>query len=214
MRILNLYAGIGGNRKLWGDEHEITAVEYNDEIAKVYSDYFPNDNLIVGDAHEYLISNHKNFDFIWTSPPCPSHSRARFWGYSDTNPIYPDMSLYQEILLLKHMFKGKWVSENTIPYYDPLIPAKKVGRHLFWTNFNIGNIDANDGDIHAGTNKAFEELYGYDLSKYNPKCGYGGSREKLTWLRNCVTPQTGLYILNCAMDIITKQNIKQTSIFD
>lgn len=24
MKILNLYAGIGGNRKLWGDEHEIT----------------------------------------------------------------------------------------------------------------------------------------------------------------------------------------------
>jgi DNA (cytosine-5)-methyltransferase 1 len=29
MRILNLYAGIGGNRKLWGDDHEITAVELN-----------------------------------------------------------------------------------------------------------------------------------------------------------------------------------------
>ena len=27
MRILNLYAGIGGNRKLWGEEHEVTAVE-------------------------------------------------------------------------------------------------------------------------------------------------------------------------------------------
>lgn len=29
MKILNLYAGIGGNRKLWtpnGDEHDITAV--------------------------------------------------------------------------------------------------------------------------------------------------------------------------------------------
>ena len=27
MKILNLYSGIGGNRKLWGDEHEVTAVE-------------------------------------------------------------------------------------------------------------------------------------------------------------------------------------------
>ena len=27
MKILNLYAGIGGNRKLWGDEHEVVAVE-------------------------------------------------------------------------------------------------------------------------------------------------------------------------------------------
>lgn len=27
MKILNLYAGIGGNRKLWGDDHEVTVVE-------------------------------------------------------------------------------------------------------------------------------------------------------------------------------------------
>jgi len=25
MKILNLYAGIGGNRKLWGNDHEITS---------------------------------------------------------------------------------------------------------------------------------------------------------------------------------------------
>ena len=35
MKILNLYAGIGGNRRLWGDEHEITAVEHNKDIAKI-----------------------------------------------------------------------------------------------------------------------------------------------------------------------------------
>lgn len=34
MKILNLYCGIGGNRKLWGDEHEITAVEWDSNIAK------------------------------------------------------------------------------------------------------------------------------------------------------------------------------------
>ena len=36
-KILNLYAGIGGNRKLWGDEHEITAVEYDEATADVYT---------------------------------------------------------------------------------------------------------------------------------------------------------------------------------
>ena len=34
MKILNLYAGIGGNRLLWGNDHDITAIEYNLEIAK------------------------------------------------------------------------------------------------------------------------------------------------------------------------------------
>ena len=74
MKVLNLYAGIGGNRKYWEDV-EVTAVEYNEEIANVYQHFFPNDNVIVDDAHEYLAKNWRNFDFIWSSPPCPTHSR-------------------------------------------------------------------------------------------------------------------------------------------
>jgi hypothetical protein len=27
-RILNLFSGIGGNRALWGDDHDITAVDH------------------------------------------------------------------------------------------------------------------------------------------------------------------------------------------
>ena len=77
MKILNLYAGIGGNRKLWGNEHEITAVEINPQIAKIYQDFFPNDTVIVADAHQYLLEHYKEFDFIWSSPPCPTHSRIR-----------------------------------------------------------------------------------------------------------------------------------------
>lgn len=51
MKVLNLYAGLGGNRKLWGKDHDITAVENDEKIAKVYSDLFPNDKLVIGDAH-------------------------------------------------------------------------------------------------------------------------------------------------------------------
>ena len=59
MKILNLYAGIGGNRKLWSDEHQITAVENNDKIAKTYKKYFPNDTVVVSDAHQYLLHNYQ-----------------------------------------------------------------------------------------------------------------------------------------------------------
>ena len=45
------------------------------------------------------------------------------------------MKLYQEIIFLDNWFDGKYVVENVIPYYEPLIPAKKRGRHLYWTNF-------------------------------------------------------------------------------
>ena len=36
IKVLNLYAGIGGNRKLWpSDKIEVTAVEYKQEIADI-----------------------------------------------------------------------------------------------------------------------------------------------------------------------------------
>ncbi len=74
LKVLNLYAGIGGNRKLWEDV-EVTAVEYEPKIAAIYQDFFPNDKVVIGDAHQYLLENFSKFDFIWASPPCPTHSR-------------------------------------------------------------------------------------------------------------------------------------------
>lgn len=124
MKILNLYAGIGGNRKLWGDEHEVTAVENNPEIAAIYQEFFPNDKIVVGDAHQYLLEHFDEFDFIWSSPPCPSHSRIRKHTAVETGqnkPIFPSMMLYEEILFLQGYFKGKWVVENVVSWYDPLI---------------------------------------------------------------------------------------------
>jgi len=139
MKILNLYAGIGGNRKLWGDEHEVTAIENNPEIAKIYQDFFPKDKVIVTDAHRYLLEHYKEFDFIWSSPPCPTHSRMNtlLINGRGLNAKYPDMKLYEEILLLKHYFKGKWVIENVISFYEPLIKPQKIGRHFYWANFKI-----------------------------------------------------------------------------
>ena len=147
-KILNLYACLGGNRYKWdevakekGIEIEVTAIEYDEELARMYKERFPNDKVIVTDAHQYLLENFKNFDFIWSSPPCPSHSRIRF-GQANSerenyNPVFPDMKLYEEIIFLDNYFRGKYVVENVIPFYEPLIPAKKRGRHLYWTNFNL-----------------------------------------------------------------------------
>ena len=104
MKILNLYACLGGNRYKWNEvknDIEVTAVEIDLELAKLYKKRFPNDKVIVADAHEYLLHNYKKFDFIWSSPPCPSHSKSRFARHKSTIPMYPDMSLYQQILLLK-----------------------------------------------------------------------------------------------------------------
>ena len=214
MKILNLYAGIGGNRKLWGDEHEITAVENNEEIAMIYKDLFPEDNVIIADAHEFLLQNYMNFDFIWSSPPCPTHSRMRFTctkqeqktrGKLDVK--YVDMKLYQEIILLDKYFEGKYVVENVIPYYTPLIPAKKLGRHLFWTNFNIGTYNKEKKSIRGNSMAVLQEQRGFDLSKYKIK------HRKDTILLNCVDSDLAKYILDCAANLPTTNNTNQLSLF-
>lgn len=192
MKILNLYAGIGGNRKLWDEKHEVTAVENNPEIARVYSHFFPNDEVVVGDAHKYLSDNYKNFDFIWSSPPCQSHSSfrqnigVRFRG---VGPVYPDMRLYQEILFLEYDAKCDWVVENVKPYYEPLIKGQLIQRHLFWSNFEIPDKVFPKEKLRAIQIPDLEKLYGFDLSRFKLK-------NKRQILRNCVTPELGLYILN------------------
>lgn len=146
IKILNLYACLGGNRYKWdevakekGVNIEVTAVEWDEELAKLYQERFPKDEVIIVDAHQFLLDNYKNYDFIWSSPPCPSHSRVRITQKNTDSfkPIYPDMGLYQEIIFLKHHFKGTYVVENVIPYYEPLVPAQKRGRHLYWTNLEL-----------------------------------------------------------------------------
>lgn len=191
MKILNLYAGIGGNRKLWGDEHDITAVEINPNIAKAYQDLYPNDTVIVGDAHEYLRQHFREFDFIWSSPPCPTHSVLQMKRYYDEKLKYPDMSLYQEILWLKHFFKGKWVIENVKPYYKPLIePQFEIDRHYFWSSDFVFGCQYNDNYTKIRDNiKAMASKYGFDLSvlkSCNVDC-------RLV-LRNTVVPEIGKYI--------------------
>lgn len=214
MKILNLYSGIGGNRKLWGDEHEITAVELSHEIAEVYQDHFPNDTVIVDDAHEYLLKNYSHYDFIWSSPPCPTHSRMRYTCTKKEQKTrdkldvkYVDMTLYQEIILLEKYFEGKYVVENVVPYYQPLIPAKKLGRHLFWANFNLGNYNKESKSIRGHTMAHLQKERGFDLSKYKMK------QRKDTILLNCVDSELAKYVLNCALEVFDRKEVNQISLF-
>jgi len=222
LKILNLYACLGGNRYKWDEvaeqadiEIEVTAVELDPEAARLYQERFPKDKVIVADAHQYLLDHYKEFDFIWSSPPCPTHSRIRYnqsKGRDDNIylPMYPDMKLYQEIIFLQSYFKGKYVVENVIPYYEPLIPAKKRGRHLYWTNFNLPS-DLSNRKAQVGTGKnevqklcAFHEI---DLSDYK------GNQRKDKIARNLVDYEAGRTILETALGIIKASDQKQISLF-
>jgi len=197
MKILNLYSGIGGNRKLWGNEHKITAVEFNEKIADKYRQLYPNDNVIVSDAHEYLLDHYKEFDFIWTSPPCQSHSTTNYFTqYIRKRPVYPSMKLYEEIIFLDNFYKGKYCVENVVSYYEPLIKPTKIGRHYLWSNFNIPLIKQPKDDI--GT-----------MIKGHP------NRANLKPLeeRNAVNSELGLHVLNQALGIIIENKVEQNKLF-
>ena len=191
MKILNLYAGLGGNRKLWKN-CEVTAIENNFEIAEIYSHFFPQDNLIIADAHQYLLENFNEYDFIWSSPPCQSHNSfrqnicVRFRG---TKPVYPDMALYQEIIFLRANYKKLWIVENVKPYYEPLInPSFQLARHLFWSSHIIKTKKFPTSKLRS-MNKIsdLEKYYNINLSEFKIE-------NKRQILRNCVYPEVGNYI--------------------
>ena len=189
MKALNLYAGISGNRKLWKDV-DVTAVEYKPEIANIYRELFPDDSVIVGDAHTYLLEHYQEYDFVWSSPPCPTHSR---FNLPLKKKRYPDMSLYQQIILLKHFYKGKYCIENVVSYYEPLIKPRLFDGHYYWCNFHI-KTNGTKRDINRMNNQQMANERGYDLEYLQSKLK-DNNAVRLA-LRNCVLPESGLYIMS------------------
>lgn len=215
MRILNLYACLGGNRYKWGNDHEITAVELDADLAAMYKIRFPGDTVIIADAHQYLLDHYKEFDFIWSSPPCPSHSRAAFGSRKSDKaahkPLFPDFKLYEEIIFLKHYFNGKYCVENVIPYYEPLIQGKKRGRHIYWTNFNL---PSDLGERKSVSMESRNELaqwcifHDYDFKTYK------GEQPVTKIARNLVDYEAGKTILNTALGLIQQPKNKQQYLFE
>ena len=195
MKILNLYSGLGGNRKLWPDSVQVTAVEYDERIADFYKSQFPLDTVILGDAIECLKEHYQEFDFIWASPPCQSHSAYRYRvgvlakGYKE---IPVDPSLYMIIRFLMENFKGKWAVENVIPYYPYEIqPTVILQRHPFWSNFPIEHREFPKDSI-GWKNKISDYKDLFNISDTRIK-------NKIQALRNCVNPELGLYVLKEGM---------------
>ena len=223
-KILNLYACLGGNRYKWDEvadeakvQIEVTAVELDEELARLYQERFPNDIVVVADAHQYLLDHYQEFDFIWTSPPCPTHSTTNYFLNAQGVVRYPDMRLYEEIILLDNFYKGKYVVENVVPYYEPLIQANKRGRHLYWTNFKLPNILSNRIPPNMNCNKNISKKVVDDFTKYHLLQDilnkYNGKQSKGKIARNLVDYEAGKTILETALGIIKDNNKEQIKLF-
>ncbi len=199
IKVLNLYAGIGGNRKLWKNV-DVTAVELNPALTAIYEDFYPEDDIIIADAHQYLLDHYDEYEFIWSSPPCQTHSKMSRVNHKRYDlRIYPDMELWQEIYYLKEYFEGKWVVENTKPYYGIILNPKRIGRHLFWSNFNITDFKLKK--INNFIDAKYEDLQNWLEIKMPMKVYLSKNHDPCQVLRNCVHPKLGAHIIDCAFRI-------------
>jgi DNA (cytosine-5)-methyltransferase 1 len=118
--------------------------------------------------------------------------------------VYPDMKLYQEIILLQQWGKNKWVVENVIPYYEHLIkPSAIVHRHSFWSNFNIRAKEFPKFQTckMRKEREFLQNEFGFNIDKYDLS-------NKRQVLRNCVVPELGLHIFDCAFKLVQKRVIE------
>jgi DNA (cytosine-5)-methyltransferase 1 len=197
-KILNLFAGLGGNRMLWDElgEFEITAVELHYRVANIYKKYFPNDKMIIGDAIEFVQTNDiEEYDFIWASPSCLTHTMLQMVrGYN-----VPDMtSLYGLITYFDFRLKDsktKWLVENVKPWYTPLIKPKFFfGRHYFWGNCYV--VEKDLGLDYKKYDKVIRSTI-KQLCKYHglDRKDFDNSLEDRQLVRNCVHRKMGREIL-------------------
>ena len=195
MKVLNLYCGLGGNRKLW-ENVDVTAIEMDFEIAELYQELYPDDKVIIGDACQYLENNFQKFDFIWSSPPCSSHGQLRHnlgvlaKGFK---PILPDMTLYSQIIFLQAYCKNAWIIENTRPYYKPIIePTFKLQRHYFWSNYIVLPKKFLSDQLRKKT-----KLIHFDNYEIVAQSNIKNKRQVL---RNCVDSNVGKYIFESILN--------------
>ncbi|MEO6901587.1 MAG: hypothetical protein ABI241_00710 [Bacteroidia bacterium] len=125
------------------------------------------------------------------------------------------MILYEEIIFLETYFDGKYCVENVIPFYEPLIHAQKRGRHLYWTNFilptDLGERSAGKGLIANNSPTEVKDLCNFHLIDLTT---YKGDQQKNKIARNLVDFEVGKTILDTAMGIISKSNVKQHDLFE
>lgn len=207
LKVLNAYAGMGGNRKLW-ENVEVTAIENDSIIAAEYKAQFPDDQVIIGDAHHYIMEHYDEFEFVWSSIPCQTHTdNNNFLHYQDKR-TYPHWKLWQEIIYLEKWTRGKNIKyciENVNPYYREFIsPTFKIGRHYFWSNFHVPNqvykspfSITNAKPKQRVTAKAHRkrmlEYLGMDL-----KTDLKGLKHPNQVINNCLHPKIGLKIFEHA----------------
>lgn len=199
MKVLNAYAGIGGNRHLWPASWKITAIELDERVAAEYARRYPDDTVLVEDAHAFVMDRAAEFEAVWTSPPCPTHSRlAKTVAARTGAALEPDPRLWEEVEFLREL-GGRYVVENVHTYYaPPIAPDVVTARHYYWTNNPPAMLTAlhGTGILCPDTRMAeYAEAYGL------PPIPHRALRDSRKAMRNAVVPHEGLELAVAAFTL-------------
>lgn len=212
MKILNLFAGLGGNRRTWSS-HEITAVDFNPKIVNIYKKLYPNDLIIEKDVFDYLQEiDLLEYDFIWSSPPCQSHSHMQVFTKNGRKAKLPMINQVLGLALwLKKYYPGPFVVENVVPWYGILKTNKLftvvIDRHLFYSNFKILPKSFDKGNNrHGSIGGIMRESREYLMNKHHlPNWileDLSGVHDKDQIIRNCVDSKIGDYVLKQSQRLV------------
>lgn len=206
MRVLNAYAGIGGNRHLWPAEWDITAVELDERIAAEYARRYPQDQTLVEDAHAFVLERAHQFDAVWTSPPCPTHSRIQRTLVSRFGKTEPDPRLWLEIEHLQQLGR-RYVVENVHTYYaPPIAPDVVTDRHYYWVSAAPALINPYEVVKLARAHSTSDEIAdSYGLERLAP----GSVSDRRKTMRNAVVPLEGLQIAEAAFEAPTEDEVRR-----
>ena len=196
--VLNAYAGIGGNRHLWPSDWRVTAVEIDERTAAEYARRYPDDTVLVEDAHEHVLTRALEYDAVWSSPPCPTHSRlakvnASRWGKT----LEVDPRLMAEVAHLSAL-GGRFVVENVHTYYRPaILPDLVTDRHYYWMSAAPVMMPPLDRVVigtwqESATADALAIAYGL------PPLAKGTVPNRTRAMRNAVVPLEGLVVAQAA----------------
>lgn len=145
MRILDLYAGLGGTAKgiqsvleKKGVDYEYFAIEIDPNVCAAHKINNPRSTVICADVKDWL-DKITDFDFVWASPPCQTHSILNFSNKATgkkTNLV--DWSLWHVIDHLQRTENVSYVVENVLIWYnEPFKHNFNLDRHYFWTNLSL-----------------------------------------------------------------------------
>jgi len=122
--------------------------------------------------------------------------RSIFRGRNTGKMLKPNIvgDGYYQVQLSNSLPRNAVLSNFTKQKEPDVIAPQKLEGHFYWSNFLITSYIGDGCREHDGTISELQKRKGFNIGKYK-------NIDKRLVLRNCVEPEIGKHILNCALGL-------------